>query len=107
MPWYGERFMQSEEEVADDYRKMEEQGMIMMGVMKGEYDSSYGDGRFEYRFSLSSKTVFVKKMSSSLPFLPKYLLPQLIMDSSVILCGFFLLSGNAPRNMSPFIASRK
>ena len=30
----------SEEEVADDFRKMEEQGMIMMGVMKGEYELS-------------------------------------------------------------------
>ena len=30
----------SEEEVADDFRKMEEQGMIMMGVIKGEYELS-------------------------------------------------------------------
>jgi len=52
-------------------------------------ESFYGGGRFGYRFSLSSKTVFMKKISSSLPFLPKYFLPQLIMDSSVILFGFF------------------
>jgi hypothetical protein len=33
-----ERFMQSEEEVADDFRKMEEEGMIRMGVMKGVFE---------------------------------------------------------------------
>lgn len=33
-----ERFMPSEEEVADDFRKMEEEGMIRMGVMKGKYE---------------------------------------------------------------------
>jgi len=74
-------------------------------------ESFYHGGRFGLRFSRSSKTILMKKISSSLAFLLKYFLPQLITDSSmgssVTLRGFFLLSGSAPRNVSPFIASRK